>query len=513
MGQTSAWCARRRARHAERKRQTYTHRDADAAAAQRARDAQHQRNSRTRRSEEESAARRAQDAARKRHARASRSEQSAATQREQDAARKRHARASRSEQTAAAQREQNAARMRHARAAQATGVNPREQFWRAAPPKSLEPKCIDPATGSVYRCQFCNAPLFQNEAASTRKTPCCADGRLAHLTFAEHQPSANKLAIMHDPRWPFLSRQVNAACTFANTCIVQPLTHGGRGIHQVQTAHPKALRLEGKVMYYFQRANEVATGVVHSLCRAAKGWWTVASVDGRGGAMSTTADDDLRELIERMRAELKTSHQLCRTTAAQPGGAHDGAHDNAQDTPAFQTEFQHRPPTSEVMVVHDNDEPGYHGPPAPEYRDSSGRQLLPGEADSVAFPVLFDKPPYDVSQRGTGPQQATQRKWAKRVMHVGLPQLLRSPQLAQEWVLSKWSQIEDFALRGVRMQQERLMRNPARHSWREQDDEDEDNSMPTTYAGVQPELTVCAVSCPARVSRTERHRDIFTSSD
>ena len=229
--------------------------------------------------------------------------------------------------------------------------------------------------------------------------------------------------------------------------------------------------------------------------------------------MSTTADDDLRELIERMRAELKTSHQLCRTTAAQPGSAHDGAHDHAQDTPAFQTEFQHRPPTSEVMVVHDNDEPGYHGPPAPEYRDSSGRQLLPGEADSAAFPVLFDKPPYDVSQRGTGPQQATQRKWAKRVMHVGLPQLLRSPQLEQEWVLSKWSQIEDFAPRGVRMQQERLMRNPARHSWREQDEEDEDNSMPTTYAGVQPELTLCAVSCAASVSRTERHRDTFARSN
>ena len=109
--------------------------------------------------------------------------------------------------------------------------------------------------------------------------------------------------------------------------------------------------------------------------------------------------------------------------------------------------------------------------------------------------MLFDKPPYDVSQRGTGPQQATQRKWAKRVMHIGLPQLLRSLQLAQEWVLSKWSRIEDFALRGVRMQQERLMRNPARHSWREQDDEDEDNSLSTTHAGVQPELTVCTASC------------------
>ena len=280
-GQTPAWCARRRAREAERKRQTYTHRDADAAAEHRAQHAARQRNAYANRSEEAAAARRAQNAQHMRNTRASRSEQTAAAQHEQDATRKRHARASRSEQTAAAQREQDAARKRQARAAQAAAVNPREQFWRAAPPKSLEPKCIDPATGSVYRCQFCNAPLFQNEAASTRKTPCCADGRLAHLTFAEHQPSANKLAIMHDPRWPFLSRQVNAACTFANTCIVQPLTHGGRGIHQVQTAHPKALRLEGKVMYYFQRANEVATGVVHSLCRAAKGWWTVAGVDRR----------------------------------------------------------------------------------------------------------------------------------------------------------------------------------------------------------------------------------------
>ena len=381
-----------------------------------------------------------------------------------------------------------------------TAASHSAQFMRMQPARTIAPVSIDPSTGRVYRCRWCNSPLFQSEAAPERQTMCCRNGRDAHLTPASLMPPPSIRALMRDGRWPRLSRQVNSACSFANICVARGLNDGGRGFHTPATAQPKTLRLEGKVMYFYQRASDTAStcaAAIKSLIQASKSWWTVARSDA---AMPATADADLRDLTAQMRRELKQHHQRCEELECADSGSESG--DDASQA-ELRLEFQHQPQATEVMAVHTTDEADYEGPPAPQYTRRDGKPLPPGELDSAAFPALWQKQPYSADMRGTGEGKLTRRKWLKRVMMMQLPQLTRSPGLAQEYLLSVWSEIEEFALQGVREQMKRWKKNNCEHVRNSDNPEAAAgtmDSMPTTYVGtyVVPSLKYGNTACLKR---------------
>ena len=310
----------------------------------------------------------------------------------------------------------------------------------------MEPQCVNPNTGQVYRCEHCNAPLFRFEATSQRKRPCCDGGRLVRLGLRVPQPPPPMLEQISGRKWPRLCKPINSACTFASLCVRRDYAAGGKGFHHrgnSDSNFPSLSCLEGIAIYFAQteEGSGAYTGrdAITTLTQASKQWW-VFNKD-----LPATVHPDLPELIHNTQAALRRCHPL-----AKGANIGDTIAALAARGPQLRLVLPSQPDTTEVHAVHGNSGAGADAdvPPEVEYVDREGKQLLPGAWDLAAFPGVWQEQPYNIAWRkGSG---ITRRQWARFVYYQQPVQLTRAPTLAQEYALSLISEIANFELAAVR---------------------------------------------------------------
>lgn len=227
----------------------------------------------------------------------------------------------------------------------------RLKVGRNHPAWQLEPSCIDPSTGAPFRCPFCDAVLFTHEATSGRKTPCCDDGRLVRACIAVPEVSRAVRAVLLDPRWPQLCRAVNNACTLASRCVRRGTAAGGRGMHIRSGSAagcrgpPGCIWLEGAVCFFEQTPGVsrayAGRDAITTLTQASKQWWVFAA------PLPDGVDDDVADLIGRMRAAIVRNHAAC----AEGIAVHRRLEAVAENAPHLRVSIRRRGATDEVHVA------------------------------------------------------------------------------------------------------------------------------------------------------------------